>query len=88
MLNKEEKIVIINEFHVHENDTGSSEVQIAILTNRIKSLSAHLLIHKHDHSSRRGLLKMVGQRKRMLKYLKSTKPSSYEEIIKKLSIRG
>jgi small subunit ribosomal protein S15 len=88
MLNKEEKSVIINEFHVHENDTGSAEVQIAILTNRIKSLSAHLLIHKHDHSSRRGLLKMVGQRKRMLKYLKSTSPSRYDVIIKKLSIRG
>jgi small subunit ribosomal protein S15 len=88
MLNKEEKIVIINEFKVHENDTGSSEVQIAILTNRIKSLSSHLLIHKHDHSSRRGLLKMVGQRKRMLKYLKTTNPSGYNEIIKKLGIRG
>lgn len=88
MLNKEEKGVIIEQFHVHENDTGSADVQIAILTNRIKSLSNHLLIHKHDHSSRRGLLKMVGQRKRMLKYLKSTAPARYEEIIKKLGIRG
>jgi small subunit ribosomal protein S15 len=88
MLNKEEKSVIINEFHVHENDTGSAEVQIAILTNRIKSLSSHLLIHKHDHSSRRGLLKMVGQRKRMLKYLKSVSAPRYETIIKKLAIRG
>lgn len=88
MLKKEEKLAIINEFHVHDKDTGSSEVQIAILTNRIKSLSSHLLIHKHDHSSRRGLLKMVGQRKRLLKYLKQTSPESYDEIIKKLNIRG
>jgi small subunit ribosomal protein S15 len=88
MLNKEEKGVIIDQFHIHDNDTGSADVQIAILTNRIKSLSSHLLIHKHDHSSRRGLLKMVGQRKRMLKYLKTTAPSRYEEIIKKLGIRG
>lgn len=88
MLNKEEKSVIINEFHVHENDTGSADVQIAILTNRIKSLSAHLLVHKHDHGSRRGLLKMVGQRKRMLKYLKETAPTRYQDLIKKLNIRG
>lgn len=88
MLNKEEKGVIISEFHMHENDTGSADVQVAILTNRIKSLSAHLLIHKHDHSSRRGLLKMVGQRKRMLRYLKETALDRYQELIKKLNIRG
>jgi len=88
MLNKEEKGVIISQYHVHENDTGSPEVQIAILTNRIKSLSEHLLIHKHDHSSRRGLLKMVGQRKRLLKYLKNNYLPRYAELIKKLNIRG
>ena len=88
MLNKEDKSVIINQFHVHENDTGSPEVQVAILTNRIKTLSEHLLVHKHDHSSRRGLLKMVGQRKRLLKYLKNNFMQRYSDLIKRLNIRG
>jgi small subunit ribosomal protein S15 len=88
MLNKEEKLELINEFHLHENDTGSPEVQIAILTKRIKSLSDHLLTNKHDHSSRRGLLKMVGQRKRLLRYLKKADMTRYSEVITRLNIRG
>jgi small subunit ribosomal protein S15 len=88
MLNKEEKLELINEFHLHENDTGSPEVQIAILTKRIKGLSDHLLTNKHDHSSRRGLLKMVGQRKRLLRYLKKVDMTRYSEVITRLNIRG
>jgi len=88
MLNKEEKLELINEFHLHENDTGSPEVQVAILTKRIKGLSDHLLTNKHDHSSRRGLLKMVGQRKRLLRYLKKVDMTRYSEVIARLNIRG
>ena len=88
MLNKEEKLELINQFHLHENDTGSPEVQIAILTKRIKGLSDHLLTNKHDHSSRRGLLKMVGQRKRLLRYLKKVDMTRYSEVITRLNIRG
>lgn len=88
MLDKEEKLELINVFHLHEHDTGSPEVQIAILTSRIKALSDHLLSNKHDHSSRRGLLKMVGQRKRLLRYLKKADSTRYSEVITRLNIRG
>jgi small subunit ribosomal protein S15 len=86
-LSKEEKVKIIDEFHRHENDTGSPEVQVAILTERIQQLTNHLRTHKHDESSRRGLLKMVGQRRRHLAYLKRNNAASYLDLTERLGIR-
>lgn len=88
MLTKEEKTSIIEEFKTHEGDNGSPEVQIAILTKKIQVLSDHLREHKHDHSSRRGLLKMVGQRRRLQKYLKKKDMDRYQSLIQRLGIRG
>ena len=87
MLLKEEKTEIIEKNRTHENDTGSPEVQIAILTKRINDLTAHLKSHKNDHHSRRGLLKMVGQRRGLLDYLKKTDLEGYRALIEKLGIR-
>jgi small subunit ribosomal protein S15 len=84
---KEEKTEIIKEYAMHEGDTGSPEVQIAILTKRINSLTEHLKIHKKDHHSRRGLLKMVGQRRNLLNYLQKSNIERYRVIIEKLGIR-
>ena len=78
---------IITEFKKHDKDTGSSEVQIALLTRRIKDLTEHFKIHKHDHHSRRGLLKMVGQRRRLLDYLKRKDFARYRTVIGSLGIR-
>lgn len=78
---------IIQKFQVHEKDTGSPEVQIALLTERINSLTEHLKIHKKDYHSRRGLLKMVGQRRALLNYLKRRDPMRYKSIIEKLGLR-
>ncbi len=86
-LTKEEKETIIGEYKVHESDTGSPEVQIAMLTKRILQLTEHLKIHKHDESSRRGLLKLVGQRRRMLAYLRKKSLSRYQAVSTKLSLR-
>jgi small subunit ribosomal protein S15 len=86
-LTKEEKDTIIGENRVHETDTGSPEVQIAMLTTRILQLTEHLKIHKHDESSRRGLLKMVGQRRRLLAYLKRKSLPRYQAITTKLNLR-
>jgi small subunit ribosomal protein S15 len=86
-LSKEDKTRIIDEFHRHENDTGSPEVQVAILTERIQQLTDHLRTHKHDESSRRGLLKMVGQRRRHLAYLKRNNAASYLDLTERLGIR-
>ena len=86
-LTKENKNELIQEYHRHESDTGSPEVQIAILTKRINQLTDHLRTHKHDESSRRGLLKMVGQRRRILAYLRKKDYQSYTEITDKLKIR-
>ena len=86
-LTKENKDELIQEYHRHESDTGSPEVQIAILTKRINQLTDHLRTHKHDESSRRGLLKMVGQRRRLLAYLRKKDYQSYSEITDKLKIR-
>lgn len=83
----EEKAQIIAEHQTHDGDTGSPEVQIAILTRRIQDLTGHLAEHKHDHHSRRGLLMMVGQRRRMLKYLNRTSPERYRALIAKLGLR-
>ena len=87
MLLKEEKTAIIENNRTHETDTGSPEVQIAILTQRINDLTAHLKTHKNDHHSRRGLLKMVGHRRNLLNYLKKKDVNRYRAIIEKLGIR-
>ena len=86
-LDKVLKTEIIEKYARHEGDTGSPEVQIALLTARIQQLTRHMQEHKHDQHSRRGLLKLVGQRRRQLKYLSSTKPDSYRELIKELGLR-
>jgi small subunit ribosomal protein S15 len=86
-LQKEKKREIIQEFKVHENDSGSAEVQIALLTARIEHLQNHFEVHKKDHHSRRGLLKMVGQRRRLLNYLKEKDLNAYQEIVKRLKLR-
>ncbi len=88
MLNAEEKKVIIDEYKVHEKDTGSPEVQIAILTTRINELNEHLKANKKDHHSRRGLLKMVGKRRNLLRYLRNKDIERYRSLIEKLKIRG
>lgn len=77
----------IKEFHLHEQDTGSPEVQIALLSSRIESLSQHLTLHKKDHHSRHGLLKMVSRRRKLLAYLKSTDVERYRSLIQRLGIR-
>jgi len=86
-MNKEVKTKVIAEHHRHETDTGSPEVQIAILTNRIKQLTDHLRINKKDESCRRGLLKMVGQRRRLLTYLRKSDYQSYLALTEKLQLR-
>ncbi len=86
-MTKERKQEIINTYKREENDTGSPEVQIALLTERITELTEHLKIHKKDNHSRRGLLKMVGQRRSLLKYLAKKDVNRYREISEKLSIR-
>ena len=87
MLDKKEKQEIIDKFKLHENDTGSVEVQIAILTEKIKKLSDHLKEHKKDHSSRRGLLKMVGRRRKLLNYLKEKDYEKYLQLLENLNLR-
>ncbi|HEX6540238.1 MAG TPA: 30S ribosomal protein S15 [Ktedonobacterales bacterium] len=86
-LQPEIKAEIIEQYQTHEGDTGSPEVQIAILTQRIRDLTEHLGQHKHDYHTRRGLLKMVGQRRRMLRYLNRTSPERYRTLIEKLGLR-
>lgn len=86
-MNREQKNEIIGQYKVHENDTGSPEVQIALLTNRINHLTEHLKEHKKDHHSRRGLMKMVGRRRRLLDYLKENDISRYRTILEKLNLR-
>ena len=86
-LEAQEKQDLIQKHSLHESDTGSPEVQIAILTERIKQLTEHLKEHSKDHSSRRGLLKMVGQRRRLLNYLTKVDVRRYERIIKEVGIR-
>ncbi len=87
MLRKEEKAAIIEANRLSENDTGSPEVQIAILTKRIADLTEHLKSNKNDHHSRRGLLKMVGKRRNLLNYLKKKDVNRYREIVEKLGLR-
>ncbi|MBE2270822.1 MAG: 30S ribosomal protein S15 [Anaerolinea sp.] len=86
-LTKNEKTTIMSDFGRHETDTGSPEVQIALLTQRIQQLTEHLKAHKQDQHSRRGLLKLVGQRRRHLKYLSDTNPESYQAVLARLGLR-
>ena len=87
MLEKKLKQRIIKKFRTHENDTGSTEVQIAILSEEIKQLTDHLKEHKQDHSSRRGLLKKVGERRRLLKYLQKEDETAFQDLAKKLKLK-
>lgn len=86
-LNPEQKRAIIEEFRTHEQDTGSPEVQVAILSKQIRDLTEHLRVHRKDHHSRRGLLKMVGKRRRLLNYLRDTEPARYQSLIQRLGLR-
>jgi small subunit ribosomal protein S15 len=86
-LKKERKSEIVTQFRQHESDTGSPEVQIALLSERIRELTEHFKIHKKDHHSRRGLLKLVGQRRRLLDYLKKRDFNRYKAVIERLGIR-
>lgn len=86
-LEKEEKSQIINDYQIHESDTGSPEVQVALLTERINQLIEHLRVHTHDHHSRRGLLKLVGRRRRLLNYLHSKDRERYRNVINRLGLR-
>ncbi len=86
-MDKEQKTSLINTYRRHPSDTGSPEVQIALLSGRISHLTEHLQAHKHDHHSRRGLLKMVGQRRRHLDYLKKNDLDRYRQVIDQLGIR-
>ncbi len=87
VLTSTDKGEIIDKFKIHEKDTGSSNVQIALLTKRIDDLTSHFKIHPKDHHSRRGLLKMVGQRRRLLNYLKRKDPGQYRILIQELGLR-
>ncbi|TAF08931.1 MAG: 30S ribosomal protein S15 [Nostocales cyanobacterium] len=87
-LTQQRKQELISGFQVHETDTGSADVQIAMLTDRINRLSQHLQANKKDHSSRRGLLKMIGQRKRLLAYIQQNNREKYQALISRLGIRG
>ncbi|MDO5724728.1 MAG: 30S ribosomal protein S15 [Tissierellia bacterium] len=88
MISKEEKAALIEEYKINDEDTGSPEVQIAILTHRINSLTEHLKTHKNDHHSRRGLLKMVGKRRNLMRYLERKDIERYRSLIERLKIRG
>lgn len=87
MISKEKKTAIIKEYARTEGDTGSPEVQVAVLTTRINELTEHLKVHKKDHHSRRGLLKMVGQRRNLLAYLKGKDIERYRTLIEQLGLR-
>jgi small subunit ribosomal protein S15 len=86
-LTPERKREVIGQFKIHDTDSGSAEVQIALLTERIKYLTEHFKVHKRDHHSRRGLLRMVGQRRRLLDYLKATRIERYRMVVKELGLR-
>jgi len=87
MLTKQEKETIIQDFETHQGDTGSPEVQVALLTKRINDLTEHLKTHRKDHASRRGLLKMVGTRSALLKYVSKNDVARYQQIISRLGLR-
>jgi small subunit ribosomal protein S15 len=87
VLTTEKRTIIIGEYRLHEKDTGSPEVQIALLSARIEYLTNHFKSHKKDHHSRRGLLKLVGQRRRLLNYIKANDVERYRNVIKRLGLR-
>ena len=87
MIEKEKKDTIVREFQLKEGDSGSTEVQVALLTERINQLTEHLKSHTHDHHSRRGLLKLVGQRRRLLQYLSNNDVNRYRQLIARLGLR-
>lgn len=87
MLKKEDKDKIIKKYKIHETDTGSPEIQIAILTEEIRELTGHLKTHKKDFSSRRGLLRKVGRRRKLLRYLEKDDPESFKGLVKKLKLK-
>lgn len=87
MLEGQAKQELIAQYSMHEGDTGSPEVQVALLTQRITTLTEHLKVHKKDHHSRRGLLKMVGQRRGLLNYLKNNNPERYQTLLERLGLR-
>ncbi len=86
-MDKGEKTDIINKFELHEGDTGSTEVQVALLTERINQLTGHMVANRHDYSSQRGLLKLVGQRRRLLAYLSKQDVGRYNKLISELGLR-
>jgi small subunit ribosomal protein S15 len=86
-LNAEQKAAIVNDYKVGEGDTGSPEVQVALLTANIEQLQGHFQSHKHDHHSRRGLIRMVNQRRKLLDYLKRKAAARYTDLIKRLGLR-
>lgn len=86
-LEKEQRTQIIEEYRTHESDTGSPEVQVALLTSRINQMIDHLRVHRHDHHSRRGLLKMVGRRRRLLAYVQREDQERYRQLIARLGLR-
>jgi small subunit ribosomal protein S15 len=87
MIEKEKKVATVREYQLHEKDSGSTEVQIALLTERINQMTEHLKVHEHDHHSRRGLLKLVGQRRRLLTYLSNNDVKRYRQLIARLGLR-
>jgi len=86
-MSDEKKTQIIREYELHEGDTGSPEVQVALLTDRIGHLTEHLKVHRRDHASRRGLLKLVGRRSRLLRYLTRKDRTRYQDLIRRLGLR-
>lgn len=86
-ITQERKNELISEFKTHENDTGSADIQIAILTEEINNLNGHLSTHKKDHHSRRGLMKMIGRRRKLLKYMRDNEVQRYRDLISKLGLR-
>ncbi len=87
MISRQAKAAAVEEYRRHESDTGSTEVQVALLTGRINELSEHFKVHAKDHHSRRGLLQLVSQRRRLLDYLRRTSPERYQELIQRLGLR-
>ena len=86
-MDKEQKVNLMSDYQMHEKDTGSTEVQVALLTSRIKQLTNHMVANRHDYHTQRGLLKLVGQRRRLLSYLNKEDVSRYNKLIKRLGLR-
>ena len=86
-MDKDQRTAVVQDYQAHQTDTGSTEVQVALITRRINELTDHLRTHQHDHSSRRGLLKLVGQRRRLLRYLANQDVTRYTSLIQRLGLR-